>query len=129
MRIFYTASDIEDLAASGVKQWDMGPGVTLTGAAKERAEERKIALVTPGSKAAAASTKAAAAALSQGGTAQSGAAQAAALPARPKGCQHGPLAAKSSPSNVRAATTTAASGGPMVEQLVEAVSALKKSVR
>ena len=49
MRIFYTGSDIEDLAASGVRQLEVGPGVALTDAARERAEELGIALVTPGS--------------------------------------------------------------------------------
>jgi hypothetical protein len=112
MRIFYTASDIEDLAASGVRQLDVGPGVTLTGAAKELAEQLGIALVTPGSKAVA-SSKAVAPSASQ-----SGAAKSAPLPARPRGCQHGPLAAPGS-----------AGGGPVVEQLVDAVSALKKSAR
>jgi hypothetical protein len=116
MRIFYTGSDIEDLAASGVRQLEMGPGVALTHAAKERAEELGIALVAAGSKAVAP------AAAAQGGAAKSGAAKSAALPARPRGCQHGPLAA------VTGSRREAASGGggPVVEQLVEAVSALKK---
>ena len=111
MRIFYTVSDIEDLAASGVKQLEMGPGVMLTGAAKERAEELGVALVMPG----AASANKALASKAPAPAVQSGAAKGAALPARPRGCQHGgPLAA------------TAAAGAPIVEQLVEAVSALKK---
>ncbi len=106
MRTFYTESDIEDLAASGVKQLEVGPGVALTDAARERAEELGVALATPGS---APSSKAAAPA-----------AKSAALPSRPKGCQHAPLTAK--PGR----TETASGGGPVVEQLVEAVSALKK---
>ena len=108
MRIFYTGSDIEDLATSGVKQLDVGPGVTLTGAAKERAEELGIALVTPGSPPVRQAVAPAAAVAAQGG----------ALPARPRGCQHGPLTATGSGSQVI--------GGPTVEQLVDAVSALKK---
>ena len=106
MRTFYTGSDIEDLAASGVKQLDVGPGVALTDAARERAEELGVALVTPGS---APASKAAAPAT-----------KGVALPSRPKGCQHAPLTAKASRAE------TASSGGPVVEQLVEAVSALKK---
>ena len=109
MRIFYTGSDIEDLAASGVKQLEVGPGVALTDAARERAEELGIALVTPGSAPARKAVALAAAAVKGG-----------ALPARPRGCQHGPLTAKGSQGDA------AGGGGPMVEQLVDAVSALKK---
>ncbi len=115
MRIFYTVSDIEDLAASGVKQLEMGPGVMLTGAAKERAEELGVALVIPGR--ASPNKVLADKAPTPAPSAQSGAAKGAALPARPRGCQYGgPLAAPA----------TAGAGGPIVEQLVEAVSALKK---
>jgi primosomal protein N' len=108
MRTFYTGNDIEDLAASGVKQLEIGSGVALTDMARERAEELGIALVMSGS---APARKAAV---------QAAVEKAATLPARPKGCQHTPLAALTS----RAETT--GGGGPVVDQLVEAVSALKK---
>ena len=49
MRTFYTGNDIEDLAASGVKQLEIGSGVALTDMARERAEELGIALVIAGS--------------------------------------------------------------------------------
>jgi len=111
MRIFYTANDIEDLAARGATQLDLGPGVILTGAAKERAEELHIALVTPGSAAAASKTAAPAKAAPAGTAAQS-----ATVPAKPRGCQHGPLGGASSQ----------AAPSQVVEQLVDAVSALKK---
>ena len=108
MRIFYTGSDIEDLAASGVRQLEVGPGVALTDAARERADELGIALVAQGNQPASkAPAPAAATAPAKG----------ASLPAKPRGCQHGPLEG------------TAASAGrqsPMVDQLVDAVSALKK---
>ena len=82
MRTFYTGSDIEDLAASGVRQLEVGPGVALTDAARERAEELGIALVTPGSAPASKAAMPAAPAKS------------VALPSKPRGCQHGPLTAK-----------------------------------
>jgi hypothetical protein len=108
MRIFYTGSDIEDLAASGVRQLEIGPGVALTDAARERAEELGVALVTAGTAQA-------------GKTAvQSAPVKSETLPAKPRGCQHGPLSA-----NVNRGQS-AASGGPVMDQLVEAVSALKK---
>ena len=111
MRIFYTGNDIEDLAASGVRQLEVGPGVALTDAARQRAEELGIALVAPGSQAATkAATPAAGPDPAKGGT----------LPARPRGCQHGPL------GGAAAAPAKPVASSQVVEQLVDAVSALKK---
>jgi hypothetical protein len=109
MRTFYTGSDIEDLAASGVRQLEVGPSVSLTDAARERAEELGVVLVTPGS---APTAKAATpAALAKN----------VSLPSKPRGCQHGQL-----PVAKVGRSEAAVSGGPVVDQLVEAVSALKK---
>lgn len=108
MRTFYTESDIEDLAASGVRQLEVGINVFLTDAARERAEELDVVLVVPGN---VSTSKAAAPAAP---------AKSATLPSRPRGCQHGPVAMKNSQIE------TAKSGGPVMDQLVEAVSALKK---
>jgi hypothetical protein len=108
MRTFYTVSDIEDLAASGIRQLEVGPGVALTDAARQQAEELGIVLVVPGSAPASKATTPVAPARSE------------TLPGKPKGCQHGPLSAGSSNGQ------TNKNGSPMVDQLVEAVSALKK---
>jgi hypothetical protein len=109
MRTFYTGNDIEDLVASGVRQLEVGPNVFLTDAARERAEELGIVLVTPGS---APTAKVAASAAP---------AKSVSLPSKPRGCQHGPLPlAKVSQNEVAAAK------GPVVDQLVKAVSALNK---
>jgi hypothetical protein len=108
MRTFYTESDIEDLAASGVRQLEVGTNVSLTDAARERAEELGVVLVVPGN----VSTNKA--------VAPAAPVKSVTLPSRPRGCQHGPVAMKSSQIE------TAKSGGPVVDQLVEAVSALKK---
>jgi hypothetical protein len=108
MRIFYTGSDIEDLAANGIRQLKVGPEVTLTDAARERAEELGIALVMPGD---APTIKAAEPTAS---------AKSASLPSRPRGCQHGPL------PKIVSQNGAVGEQGPMVDQLVEAVSALKK---
>lgn len=112
MRTFYTGSDIEDMSARGVRQLEIGSSVALTDEARERAEQLGIALVIPGS---APTAKPAASAAP---------AKVAALPSRPKGCQHGPLTEK--PSQSEAAVVAKPAAGPVVEQLVEAVSALKK---
>jgi hypothetical protein len=111
MRTFYTGSDIEDMSARGVRQLEIGSSVALTDEAKERAEQLGIILVTPGSTPTAKPAATAAPA------------KAAVLPSKPRGCQHGSIADK--PIRTEAATAKP-SGGPVVEQLVEAVSALKK---
>ncbi len=108
MRTFYTGSDIEDLAARGVRQLEIGPGVVLTDAARQQAEELGILLVVPGT---ASANKAAVSAVPTKNET---------LPGKPRGCQHGPLSANSQHSQ------SAASSGLVVDQLVEAVSALKK---
>ena len=108
MRIFYTGSDIEDLAANGIRQLEVSPGVTLTDAARERADELGIMLVAPDNTPPRKVVEPPAPAMGKS------------LPSRPRGCQHGPLPAKGSQSRA------VGGQGPMVDQLVEAVSALKK---
>jgi hypothetical protein len=108
MRTFYTGSDIEDLAANGVRQLEVGPGIVLTDAARQQAEELGVILVAPG----AVSINQAALPVTP--------AKRETLPGKPRGCQHGPLS-----SGVNRGQSLA-NGGPVVDQLVEAVSALKK---
>jgi hypothetical protein len=108
MRTFYTGSDIEDLAASGIRQLEVGPGIVLTDAARQQAEELGVILVAPG----AVSINQAALPVTP--------AKSETLPGKPRGCQHGPLS-----SGVNRGQSLA-NGGPVVDQLVEAVSALKK---
>ncbi len=108
MRIFYTGSDIEDLAASGIRQLEVGPGVALTNSARQLAEEFGIALVMPAAAPASKATMPVAPAKSE------------TLPGKPRGCQHGPLSAGSSHGKANA------NGGHVVDQLVDAVSTLKK---
>ena len=111
MRIFYTENDIEEMAARGVQQLEVGPEVILTDAARQHAEGLGIALTSPGSAPAVAPRIAAA---------SPAPVQSAARPSRPPGCQHGPAAARSR------RVETAGGGGPVVDQLVAAVNALKK---
>ena len=108
MRTFYTESDIDDLIASGVHQLEIGPNVSLTDSARERAEELGITLVVPGE-------------VSPSKTSiQNAPIKNETLPNRPRGCQHGPVTVRNNPGE------TIKSGGPIVDQLIEAVSALKK---
>jgi hypothetical protein len=108
MRRFYTGNDIEDLAASGVRQLEVGPGVVLTDAARQMAEELGVVLVLPGTASTSKATPPIAPARNE------------TLPSKPRGCQHGPLPKGSSPG------PATANAGRVVDQLVEAVSALKK---
>lgn len=57
MTVYYTAKEIEELAARGVKQLEIGPGITLTDFARETAQQLNIVLVDS-SKQAASSTPA-----------------------------------------------------------------------
>jgi hypothetical protein len=45
MNIYYTAKDIEELAANGIQQLEVGAGVTLTDFARETARQLDITLV------------------------------------------------------------------------------------
>ena len=114
MRTFYTESDIEDLAASGVRQLEVGTNVSLTDAARERAEELGVVLVVPGN-------------VSTNKVVVTPAApvKSVTLPSRPRGCQHGPLIVKNKQNETNKGVTNK-NGSPIVDQLVEAVSALKK---
>jgi hypothetical protein len=113
MRTFYTESDIDDLVASGVHQLQLGTNVFLTDAARERAEDLGVALVIPGE-------------VTTGkALVQTAPAKSEPLPSRPRGCQHGPLNMKNNQSETNKNETNK-SGSPIVDQLVDAVSALKK---
>jgi len=48
MTIYYTAKDIEEMAAKGIRQIEIGPGITLTDFARETAQQLDIALVAGG---------------------------------------------------------------------------------
>lgn len=48
MTIYYTAKDIEEMAAQGIRQLEVGPGVTLTDFARETAGQLNISLVKAG---------------------------------------------------------------------------------
>jgi len=45
MSIYYTAKDIEELAAKGVRQLEIGPGIRLTDFARESAHQLGVELV------------------------------------------------------------------------------------
>jgi hypothetical protein len=114
MKTFISASDIETLAAQGVRELTVDEETVLTAVAREAAARLGVKLVAPGS-AAAAPTRPSAA------TAVAGPAN----PAKPKGCQHGPLSANAS-ATPATAPRAASAGGPVVDELIGAVKQLAR---
>lgn len=110
MKTFISATDIEELAAQGVRELTVDEDTVLTAIAREAAAQLGVKLVAPGS-----------------GRPSSGAAaparpanQPAAVFGKPKGCQHGPLDEGRSSQPVSSAKTAS----PVVDQLIGAVKQL-----
>ena len=49
MTLYYTAADIDQLSASGIRRIELGDGVKMTDYARELAMELGIELILPGS--------------------------------------------------------------------------------
>ena len=111
MTIYYTAKDIEEMAAKGIRQIEIGPGITLTDFARETARQLNIALVD-GGKSAAPTPAAASPSRSSGSIGKYN---------KPTGCMHGsnsiPAAGSlaSSPAN----STTAGASSNTVNRLID----------
>jgi len=88
MNIYYTAKDIEEMAAKGIQQIEIGPGVTLTDFARETAQQFNIALVHGSQK----TTSPAAVAVPRNTSRAS-------KYNKPKGCQHPPGSRPAAVSN------------------------------
>ena len=105
MKTYYSAQDIETLAAQGVRELVADENTVLTDLARDTAAQLGIKLVAGGRPAV--------------GNAPAPKA-AASLGARPKGCQHGPLSG--SPAvGAAAAPTKSAGNSPVMDELVGAV--------
>jgi len=87
MKTFYSAEDIEALAAQGIKELRLGEDTVLTHLARDMAQKLGIALVYGG---------AASRATSNAAAPSSSRRSSPPLAAKPKGCQHGPLGGRSS---------------------------------
>lgn len=108
MKTFISGTDIEDLAAQGVRELTVDEDTVLTAVAREAATRAGIKLVAPGAALPAARPPAPAA-------------SSPVSPAKPKGCQHGPLSGGASAAPATARPPAAASGGPVVDELIGAV--------
>lgn len=118
-KIFYTAEDIEELAARGVTQFEVGPGVSLTDVARETAQMLGVELVHPGAQVKSAASGTPAQAPSKGSPA-------GAVGAKPRGCQHGPLTQSAAASTPAAQPVSRPDGNHAgtVNKLVSIVSRL-----
>jgi hypothetical protein len=86
MKTFYSAEDIEALAAQGITELRLDEDTVLTHLARDTAQKLGISLVTG-----APAPRAASSAVTVGPSPR----PAQPLAAKPKGCQHGPLAGRS----------------------------------
>jgi hypothetical protein len=106
VKTFYSAQDIENLAAQGVCELVADENTVLTDLARDMAGQLGIKLVTGGRPTAASSAPVSGAAAPSG--------------AKPKGCQHGPLSGGSATSG-GAAPAQRAGSSPVMDELVGAV--------
>jgi hypothetical protein len=106
VKTYYSAQDIEALAAQGVRELVVDENSVLTDLARDIAVQLGVKLVSPGRPAAVGSAPAPKAAALSG--------------AKPKGCQHGPLSG--SPAvGAAAAPMKSAGNSPVMDELVGAV--------
>lgn len=125
MKTFISASDIETLAAGGVRELTVDEDTVLTAVAREAAARLGVKLVAPGAKTGTGVvTGAAASAGANGGRGD----PAPTNPAKPRGCQHGPLSvgAGASASQTSSRPTSVSVGGPIVDELIGAVKQLAR---
>ena len=111
MTIYYTAKDIEEMSAKGIRQIEVGPGITLTDFARETAQQLNIALVD-GSRPTAPAAQPAAPSRS---TRVSGKYN------KPSGCMHGsnPLPAARSQAAAPSNPSTAGASSNTVSKLID----------
>jgi hypothetical protein len=113
VKTFYSAQDIENLAAQGIRELVVDDNTVLTDIASDVASQLGIKLVRGG---AARSPEMAPR------TAAAPAPAAVSSGSKPKGCQHGPLSGSAAGPAVHSAPRS--SGGPIVDELVGAVKQL-----
>ena len=121
MKTFISASDVENLAAQGVRELTVDEDTVLTAVAREAAARLGVKLLAPGTVPPGANVGSAAPARSAAAAAMTPAAN----PAKPRGCQHGPLSAGAA-SAAAPASRPAATGGPVVDELIGAVKQLAR---
>lgn len=128
MKNFWTAQDMENLAAQGKTELVITDNIVLTDLARHMADQLGISIINRSQSAAGASTRLAP--TPPPATPVSRPAPSSASPGRlrgkPKGCQHGPLTGpQAQPAGVVSNSTPAGpNGNPVVDQLVGLVKRL-----
>jgi hypothetical protein len=119
MKVFYTGSDMEELAASGVTRLELAPGASMTDVARETAEVLGIEIVRPGQRP---SGSAPAPSPSAPAAAPSAASPGTPVSARPRGCQHGPLGVTPSNGTAKHAEAARPAADGVVGKLANVIS-------
>ena len=109
MTIYYTAKDIEAMAAKGIRQIEIGPGITLTDFARETARQLDIALVS-GAQQAAPAAPAAAPSRSAGRSSKYN---------KPSGCMHGSNSLPAAHPQVAANPSAGSGNSNTVNRLID----------
>ena len=122
MKNFWTAQDIENLAAQGKRELVIDDTAVLTDLARHMADQLGIAVVNRAQTASAAPPVP----TSSGASSAPRAATVVKLHGKPKGCQHGPLTgqAPAATTPVSNPTPPSANSNPVVDQLVGLVKRL-----
>jgi hypothetical protein len=112
MTIYYTAKDIEEMAAKGIRQIEVGPGITLTDFARETAQQLNVALIDRSTTAAAPPARPAPArpASAPQPASQGRSTRASGKYNKPSGCLHGPNHIPAAPSQAAAPSIPSADG-------------------
>ena len=108
MTTYYTAQDIEELAAQGVRQIEIGSGVTLTDFARDTAVQFGIVLVDSSKQAAAPAGRPAQVPVQPAAPRPGG--QASDRYNKPRGCQHASSFSPAAASRTAGPAAQAASG-------------------
>ena len=110
MKTYYATQDIEDLAARGISELILDDDIVLTDLARDAAQRLGVKLVQPGRE-----IETARAPASRPAAAVTAPAPA---PARPSGCQHGPLVSSAPPGVSEPKATPNGGTHTVVDQMV-----------
>jgi hypothetical protein len=114
MSIYYTAKDIEELAAKGLTQLELIPGTMLTDFARETAEQLGIQIIKPDQ------------ALADPSYLPARSSSSIQIANKPNGCQHNKTSAPSSPANRHHQQPPPSGNSGAVNKLVDMMAEIMK---
>ena len=127
MKNFFTAQDIEDLAAQGKRELVLDDNTVLTDLGRHMADQLGISIINRSQSAASTSTSSPAIKTSSVPVSGSAPRTPLNIGSKPKGCQHGPLPTRQAPGIASAAArpnSSVPSSNTVVDQLVGLVKRL-----